>query len=252
MKPDINWLPAVLCLFFLSLHADAQNAFPVEAARLSHVMHDGDFESVIAQTTEIMGRSGTLDVTLTYLRGKAEWNLCWFGAAYNDLKPLGDFRPQPTWQTASEIVEKIELMRSLAPSNVAEIREGDRVQFRVYYDEDTEWTKGIRKLLPQAFKINSQLFGVKIYEIPVFIFNDTATFEKFRRARFSNYLGEWAWACASDGILLFCRTDAKEKLRPENPESDYFKSTVVHEHAHSVFHRVVFNTKPIPRLLDER
>src|SRR5258708_19524667 len=106
MKPDINWLPAVLCLFFLSLHADAQNAFPVEAARLSHVMHDGDFESVIAQTTEIMGRSGTLEETLTYLRDKAEWHLCWFGAAYNNLTPLIHFPPHPTSLPPSSIVTK--------------------------------------------------------------------------------------------------------------------------------------------------
>lgn len=239
-----------LALFILPLSSHAQNAFPVDSARLSHVMHAGNFEDVIAQTTQIMNRSGTQDASLTYLRGITEWHLCWFGAAYDDLKPLGDFRPWPNWDLASEIVDKIEGMKALAPTNVAEVREGPAVLFRIYYDEDTEWTKGIRKLLPQAFKLNSQLFGVKTYEIPVFIFKDTATYHKFSSIRFPKSTRSWSWASASDGILMFCRTDAKGKVRAEDPESDYFKSTVVHEHAHAVLHRLS-RTTSIPSWLDE-
>jgi hypothetical protein len=251
-----NRLLTALCLWVLLIPcilpstARAQDAFPEESARLSHVMHAGNFEDVIAQTTEIMNRSGRQDATLTYLRGMAEWHLCWFGAAYNDLKPLGNFRPQPRWDVASDIVDKIERMHALAPANVAEVREGGAILFRVYYDEDTEWTKGIRKLLPQAFKLNSQLFGVKTYEIPVFIFKDWATYTKFSDIRFGKTSRTWAWASASDGILMFCRTDAKGRVRAEDPESDYFKATVVHEHAHAVLHRIS-STTVIPSWLDE-
>src|SRR5262245_35232560 len=121
MRLYCKGLLAALCLLLFSLAANAQNAFPQESARRSHVMNAGDCEGVIAQTTEIMNRAGIKDASLMYLRGKAAWHLCWFGAAYADLKPLGDFRPQPGWPPASEMTDKIERMKALAPANVAEI-----------------------------------------------------------------------------------------------------------------------------------
>ena len=250
MSYRYNLLFAILCLILLLPGAKAQNAFPQEAARISYVMSAGDFEGAIAQTTEIMNRTGMADATLLYLRGYAKWHICWFGDALTDLKPLGDFHPNAGFPVASELVQEIEQMKALAPTNVEEIKEGGQVLFRVYYDEDTDWTKAIRKLLPQAFKIGSQMYGVKIYETAVFIFKEAERFQKFRTLRFKNKIGSWSWATGSEGMLLFCRTDAKGKVRAGNTESDYFKGTIVHEYSHALLHRLISNAS-LPSWLDE-
>ena len=232
------------------LLAGAQNAFPEESARISYVINAGDFEGAIAQATDIMNRAGTADPSLIYLRGYAKWHICWFGDALTDLKPLGDFRPQPGWPAASELVQEIEGMKALAPVNVEEVKEGGHILFRVYYDEDNDWTKAIRKLLPRAFAIGSQLYGVKIYETAVFIFKDAGTWQKFRNIRFKNKLGSWSWAAGSEGMLMFCRTDANGKARAEDTTGDYFRGTVVHEYSHALMHRLISNTV-IPAWIDE-
>jgi hypothetical protein len=172
-----------------------------------------------------------------------------------DLTPLADFTPPlKDWPPPAELLEKIEKVRMLRPPQKKEIKHGGEVVFRVYYDEESEWTQTILKLLPQAYETSTTLFRFRMGETQVYIFKDAIRYEDFINAQFPGALTSWAWALGGRGALYFCHEAYqiyhKRQKRAEDITSDYFRGTIPHEFTHAVLARAIGTVK-FPSWLNE-
>lgn len=218
--------------------------------KLALLINQGRYDEVIGQTTEMLAQPEAPAAPLQYLRGYAEYRICWLGASEQDLTPLQDFSLNPNWPAASTLVQKIEALRALCPPKVHEIRDGGDVIFRVYCDEDNDWSAAIIKLLPEAAKIGNDMFGVRLLETPVFIFKTNERYTAFYKLRFDKTPGSWVWASGSLGLFMFCETDPTGKKPAEDTTGDYFRGTVAHEYTHTLIGRAI-GTALLPRWMNE-
>ncbi len=243
---------ALILILFAGIFSTRSQAQDYQQAvnDLTLLFNRGAYEEVITNATALMNQAGQADPNMLYLRGYSHWQLCHFGAAADDFTPLGTFQPTPSSIPAAVLVAKIDGMRTFSPKNVEEIKDAGGVLFRVYYDDDNAWTKAIRKQLLVAHQVDSKLFGFGTHENVVLIFNDYSRMQKFAALRFAGSTGSWAWAFASEGILCFCKFDGKGKEPGKDFESDYFKSTAVHEFSHALLGRRLRNVE-IPKWYNE-
>ncbi len=211
----------------------------------------GRYDEVIDRVNRILSETDTQDNHLQYLRGAAEYKICWLAAAKTDLESLGDFRIDDQWPTAASLVLKIEALRAASPKNVHEVRCAGDVVFRVYSDDNNTWSSAIIKLLPEAFQIGRKLFDSKVIETPVFIFKDSARYANFCKLRFDNYhLASWEWAYGAFGLFVFCETNPQGAKPAEDTDGDYFRGTVVHEYTHTLIFRTL-GTASLPTWMSE-
>ncbi len=247
-------LSALILAAPLKSVAQAQPANPSPYAeavtKLALMINQGRYDEVIARTTEMLTQPDAPAAPLQYLRGYAEYRICWLGASEQDLTPLQDFSLNPNWLPASTIVQKIEALRALCPPKVHEIRDGGEVIFRVYCDEDNDWSAAIIKLLPEAARIGKEMFGVRLLETPVFIFKTNERYTAFFKLRYDKAPGSWMWANGGLGLFMLCETDPSGKKPAEDTTGDYFRGTVAHEYTHTLIGRAI-GTAPLPKWMNE-
>jgi hypothetical protein len=247
----------VLCVLCAALllacasAATAQGSLDQDVVQIEWMINHGSYDAAITASSRVLQRLREPDPRPLYLRGYALYSIGALGAAEADLAPLGDFYEGGQWPVASEIVHRIERMRALYPAHMQEVKVGGKVAFRVYYDDDKDWVRAIIKLLPKALDTGRSLFGVELYETPVFIFTSSPRLQAFMRVRWPTYtLQSWVWAYGVTGMLYFAGITPGGSQLALKSESDYFRGTVVHEYTHSVLHRVL-GTLSVPRWLDE-
>ncbi len=216
---------------------------------LAQLLSKGLYDEAIEKCTQWLEAYPEANGRLRYLRGRAYHGIGWFGSAEEDLAPLGDFAPWPNWPPASEMVAKIAEMRRLAPEHVKEIKSGNRVLFRVYYDEDNAWTRALIAMLPDAWRKVGNFYKVDLDETAVFIFGDAARYNAFFRTWSGRFAKHWQWAGGESGVLIFCQRDPSGATLAK-AGSDYFRGTALHEYSHLVCRRVLGHA-PIPPWLSE-
>lgn len=212
----------------------------------------GDYNGTLNKGAQAIAKGGEIDARLLYFHGRAAYDIGLFDAARRDFSAIVEYRPYNGWDSARKYVAQIERVREMAPTNVTQVADDEgRLLFRVYCEEDNEWSKGIIALLPAAYRINRELLGQKTpsRELPVFIFSDATRFRNFvERGSPGKPFGSWAWAVGSSDGLCFCQH--LNGVAPQDVNSVYFRSTVVHELNHCFVKRITGNTI-LPRWFEE-
>jgi hypothetical protein len=207
----------------------------------------GQYEDVIAATSEAIEAQETAPQIYSYLRGMAAFRIAWFGRAEADLAPLADFSEGGNWPAASEVVERVRRSRELAPAKVHEITFNGAVAFRVYYDVDDKWTQTLIGALTAAHRAVTGFYGVSTVETAVFVFDESERHAAFIETLTGERPTSWEWASGGNGILIFC---------PIAPGNNYRQSpsqlpeTTAHEYSHCLTRRVL-GTAAMPLWLNE-
>jgi len=198
----------------------------------------GNYSATIEKATQAL-TSAKDDPRLLYFRGYAAFYIGSYGLAYDDLKAIGDFKPYNNWESAHIYVERIDKMKALAPPNTYEIKNSKGAAiFRVYYDVEDEWTQAVVALLPQAYRINHNLFNKNTPETPVFIFNDVGRFHTFVHVHSNSVPAPWAWDFGEASGLFFCET---KSVAAQDTTSAYFRGSIVHEYNHCIVRNITGN-----------
>ncbi len=219
------------------------------ASDLALVYNRGQHDKVIVQANGLIGVAGVNDKALRYLRGMSYYRIAWFGAAAQDLVPLGDYAPWPRWPSAAQESARLATLRQLAPTHTTVLTQGRTAIFRVYCDEDNDWSKAVIATLPEAYRQVCGYFGVQLAETTALIFHDGPRYNSFYRTWSGATPTSWQWATGSGGALLYCECDADGK-RATDPAGDYFRGCIAHEFAHCLVNRVL-GTTPLPPWLNE-
>ena len=107
----------------------------------------------------------------------------------------------------------------------------------------------VMELLPEAYRINSDIFGVDVEATPVFIFDDYAQYAAYYRQIFGEDPASWATAVTAEDVILISLRDDEAKLIPRNERLN-FQTTIVHEFNHAMLNRVI-GTAVRPRWFEE-
>ena len=234
-----RFVPAVLLLVLASA---AKASSPTE---LFMLVDRGRYDTVIQKVTQDLKNSPVRDPQEIYLRGFCYYYTSWYAAAEADLKPLGDYSPREKWPKASELVAKIEDVLRAAPTNVREIKSGDRVLFRVYYDKDTELMQTFLEELVKARADVCAFYGSELPATVVFIFDDDKACNAFLNAH-------WAGSSVvrAEGVMgTLC--GGSLTLRTHGPERVGGVGFILrHELSHAL-HRDLVGSAYIPTWFEE-
>ena len=242
----VRWLLPYFLALAVASAAEAAAA-PYELQRL---FTRGRYDEVIQKASEEMQNAVAPDPTVRYLRGRAYYNIAWFGAAEADLTPLGDYALGTKWPKASETVTKIATLRRLAPSNVQEVRVEGRVLFRVYYDADDEYTRAYLAALPEARRAVCEFFGREMMtETVIFLFKDPERCEAFRLVwNPSQAERKWSEGTGNRGFVTICLRRPSGKFVSRHPLD--VAELLRHELTH-VIHRRYVGTASVPTWFEE-
>jgi hypothetical protein len=222
--------------------------------RLFDLYSAGYYDKVIAESSAQIAATPYPDWALLYLRGRSWYGIGCFDAADADLRLLGDWLPLPGWKSASEIVAKVAQVRRLAPAHMQEVRSGDRVLFRVYYDEDNAWVRALPTSLPGVYDKVCGTYGMWPTEIPVFVFADEARHGAFYRAWTGRDPFEWSKGHASRGAIILRDSDWPAVIPSDFPLPaqvlEKVRSELAHELGHLLMTRMI-GTATVPTWLNE-
>lgn len=187
------------------------------------------------------------DPRLLYLRGLARYKLGWFELAKPDLLAAQQAKVTglqeglgPDW-----VLSYIKKRDGFLPPKVQEIRDGDRVLFRMHYYGMEDGTATVMAMLPEAYRISQQMFGADVEATTVYVFDNYEQFVAYYKA-FEETQGPGSWyAAITIGDLVFISLrDTNGELRARDGR-DFFKTTIVHEYNHAMFHRLMgFSPQP--------
>lgn len=228
--------------------APANSQTPQQSAGVEAAFLSSDWFAALAKADTILAAHPT-DTRALYFGGYAAYSVGSFARARHDWSAVGDFKPYDNWASARDLTRKVEGLQRLAPLKTTDVSIGGRVVFHVFFDERDAWTNAMIALLPRAYEINRQITGADARETPVFIFSDESRYTRFQAIRNDNVaMGSWAWAGGDASGLYLCQHLGD--IVPQNTNSSYFRSTVVHELNHSLVRRLTGNAV-IPRWFEE-
>ncbi|RYZ88410.1 MAG: hypothetical protein EOP06_11005 [Proteobacteria bacterium] len=191
------------------------------------------------------------DPELLYWRGFARRRCGLFDGAQADLKPLGNVTGWPRFLSAAELSKELDVLLEQRPPHEHEIREGDNVIFRVYYNDDDEFFHTIVDALPKGYQAASTLIGLQTQEIPVFIFNSAhyAEFVKFFTSLSQGPLQGW-WRIGNlNGTITISQNNVLEPPLLSNcPDMARLMS---HEITHQLIHHIVGDLQNFPAWFNE-
>jgi hypothetical protein len=213
--------------------------------KLKDLVTHGAFDELIEVASAELNRVTieTPDKRVLFLRGHAAWMIGFFGMAERDFSQTGAYSFEPTWLTSSNYLARIRAMKALAPPRIHEIKHAGKVAFRVYYEEQDEWTSAIIALLPDAYEINQKMLGHNLDETPVFIFSNYEHFKSFYELRSGGVAASWGWAQGGLGMIYFCKGAPRANLDLFDINSDFFKTNVIHEFNHCMVYRIACATE---------
>ena len=186
----------------------------------------------------------TPDPRLLYFRGLAYFQLGWFPEAKADLtvaqKAGLSFLPGGFGLTYA--LTGIEEKSPLLPPKVEEIREGERVIFRMHYFGMEGGTVMIAAMLPEAYRISRAMFGSETEATTVYVFDTYEQFVAYYKQVYKGVKpGSWYAATTTGPVIWISLRDTNGVLRAkENREA--FKTTVVHEYNHAMLNRLIGRT----------
>lgn len=211
----------------------------------------GLYSKLVDKLSPQLDSAQTPDTKLLYLRGVAAWQVGLFDQADKDLSRIGDFKPFEDWAAASSYTKKFRAMKAILPSRVSEIRLGGKTRFRVFSSKESAWSSAIIDTLPQAYEINSTITKREPPTTQVFIFERYEDFKTFYKLRSHGTApGSWVWAAGDASIMFFCRNVPGASPNVNKINSDYFRTTIVHEYNHALVNAISGNA-PMPIWLRE-
>ncbi len=229
----------------------AQDKSPQEALlAATTAFRQGAWDDVVSDATPAIedltpapgSNAGTL-ARLHYLRGLAAEQISWFGMAQADLGPFANVEPPPGLTPAAVVLARIERVKPFVPTQIEEIRDGNAVAFRVYYDQMNPFVRGMIDSLRTAYDANHRLMGFDLMETPVFIFTSSQNFSSFYTALIGRAPASTLAGLATNGAILIPPPLAGTRLA-ENPDASAFASVTVHEFNHCLLRRVWGRGRP--------
>ncbi|BCM88857.1 hypothetical protein IAD21_00699 [Abditibacteriota bacterium] len=206
---------------------------------LDSLFKHGAYGEVIEKASSQIDAMKEPDTRLVYLRGAAAWRVGLFALANQDMSRIGAFRLHSTWPSATTYTIKLQRIKALLPPRVREVRSDENVVFRVFYSNNDNWTSGIIKLLPLAYRLNRRIIKQPVTETQVFIFKNYEDFKAFYRLKSDGRSpGSWTWAAGDAGVMFFSRGVPGASPKASDVNSDYFQTTVVHEFNHTLVNAI--------------
>ncbi len=223
-----------------------------ELNNIRDLFRKGLHREVIEKTTLLLEAEAKPDPELLYWRGSSRKYCGLFEDAKKDLKPLGNVTGWKSFFTASQLVEGLDTLMQQRPPNEYDIKNGDKVMFRVYYGDDDQFFHTVVDALPQAYRAASSFIGLQGDEIPVFVFN-SAHYQQFVKfyTTFNNG-GEpqgWWRLLTHNGTISISQSNALEAPLPSNCPS--MARLLSHEITHQLTRRIVGNLKDFPNWFSE-
>lgn len=241
-------LGVLVCGPAVAQKADKNPEEVLQSAARSY--REGAWDSVIGETTPLIDSlSPTADGVrglrsqLQLLRGLAAEQISWFGLAERDLSPFAMADPSGAGLLAANTLRRIERVKPLVPREVEEIKDGDKVLFRVYYEEMDPWVRGMIDSLPLAYETNHRLMGFELLETPVFIFSSNQNFRNFYTALIGQAPSDTLAGLAASGAILIPPPVPGSRLAL-GPQTPGFNSMTIHEFNHCILRRVWGRGRP--------
>ncbi len=224
---------------------------PPEVKQVMDLLTAGHFEESIEKTTLALSDPATADPRMRYWRGYAYRSIGRLDDAIKDFEPLGDFSAWPPYhQTASEAAAKLRAIIALRPPHEEVIRVADKVVFRVFYGENTAFTRTVLAALPKGYNAATTFLERGVEETPVFIFSkgEYPEFVKFLTA-FSGPPRSFSRAVAANETIVISQRNALGEVY--DSYASYLPYIVAHEMAHIMLRRTIGTIKDLPTWFDE-
>lgn len=176
---------------------------------------------------------------LLYLRGMGYKGLGRLDAARTDL--LAACWDGKRGYNITEALAHLDRVRALTPPNLKEIREGERVLFRMHCFGMEGGAASVLGMLPNAYRISRQMFGTDVEATSVYVFDTFEQFDSYYKEDSGGKnvkLGSWIWALGYGDIVLICLQNPEgESVSLNNRQ--YFLDTIIHEFNHVMFTRLM-------------
>ena len=184
------------------------------------------------------------DPRLLFVRGMAYYHLSWFREAKADLlvAQKADIHRLVSKSFVQRILQKIDNLTPLLPPNMREIRDGERVIFRMHSFATEGDAATVAQMLPDAYRINRQIFGQDVEAIPIFVFDNYDRFSAFYRKYNGAAPSSWEWAVTT-GTLVQISLRNKKNVAIARYNRPFFYGAIVHEVNHAMINRLMGNAK---------
>ena len=230
--------------------APAPDALADDVAKYGAMFKRGLFDELISNVNQKIAalpadKRDNPDPRLLYFRGLAYYGLGWFDLAKADLivAEKAGVKEISAGRGADWILSFIEKRASLLPPKMQEIREGERVLFRMHTFGDENDAELIKAMLPEAYRINRQIFGKDVEATTVYVFDNYEQFVAYYKAFYvTSGPGTWSAASALGDSLFIVLRDDKGVLRARD-DRELFKTIVFQQYNHVLFSRLVGATK---------
>lgn len=198
-------------------------------------------ELIYKINAKIAEMGGAPDPRLLYFRGLAYHRLGWFDDAKADLEiaQAAKIVELPGGFPTQRGLNAIKRFATTMPPKMEEIRQGDRVLFRLHYFNMEGGTATVQGLLPEAHRINSEMFGSDLRATTVLVFDTREQFHAFdTMLTGKEEKRSWVWAKSWGNFVLIC-LQAPDGNSISLKNHDHFVSTIVHEINHVMFRRLM-------------
>ena len=182
------------------------------------------------------------DPRLLWFRGMASYKLGRLAEAKADLTASRNDGRRT--HGTGETLESIERRRAAAPPQMEEIRDGERVLFRMHFFGMEGGTVFVKSILPEAYRVSRQMFGTDVEATTVYVFDDYAQFAAYFKAHTGEERNSWSAAMVLGDVALISLSDQNGTSLARD-DRDFLKTTIVHEINHAVFNRLMgFSPQP--------
>ena len=232
-----------------STQAVAPDALADDLAKFGTMFERGFYDELIFNVNQkiealLTEQRATPDPRLLYFRGLSYYKLGWFPEAKADLlvAQQAGLSFLPGGFGVKWALNYIEERTPLLPSQVEEIRDGERVTFRMHNSGMEGGTVMVMAMLPEAYRISRAMFGSDTAASTVYVFEDYQQFlAYYKKVYEGKNPGSWYAALAQQGVMWISLRDTEDVLRARE-DRVAFKTTVVHEFNHAMLSRLMGRT----------
>ena len=215
------------------------------------LFRQGLYHQIVEKATVALDKAGPDAPEFLYWRGYARRRLSLFDEALTDLEPLGNVTGWATLPSASQLTQELKEIVALRPVQEMDVRDGNTVVFRVYYEEDDQFLRNVMDALPKGYKAASTLVDEDAPGIPVFVFGENyyEEFVGFYTATKKSAPRSWWRVLSNEGAIFISQRNARE----ESFAADYPHTAVLlsHEMTHLLMADVLGTSRDLPNWFSE-
>ncbi|RYX83036.1 hypothetical protein EON83_16705 [bacterium] len=215
------------------------------------LFRQGMYHHIIERATIALDKAGKPAAEFLYWRGYARRQISLLDEARADLEPLGDITGWATLPSAKALAAEVDALIALRPPHQHDIRDGDKVVFRVYYEEESSFLTNVIDSLPKGYKAASTFTGEQTEGVPVFVFGEWR-YERFVQlmTAYSKKPPRLWWRILSHAGAIFV---SQRNQIGESFKADYAYLPVLfsHEMTHLLTRSVLGNPRDFPNWFSE-